>query len=131
KVPFAGLLSIDAGDKGQVLNDVMTKFTKLAEEKGESKVVTETFKDLTLHIIHSTKEADKDDPPVVWTNHSGNFLISTDVDAIKDMLSHSDGRDGSLADNESFVLVKRKLGEDAQALWYIDVTQGVKIFARA
>jgi hypothetical protein len=131
KIPFAGLVSVDAGSKAQVLNDAMVKFTKLSEEKGECKATTETFNDLTIHIIHSMKEEDKDDPPVVWTKQGGVFLIATDVDAVKDLVTHADGRDGSLADNESFMTVNRKVGDDAPALFYVDVTQGIKTFARA
>src|SRR5207253_10174570 len=63
KVPVALVLSADAGKNAEAMQGVMTKATKQAEESGGGKVATETFKDLTLHVIRSTKEEDKNAPP--------------------------------------------------------------------
>src|SRR5262249_38181323 len=101
-----------------------------AEKGGDAKVASENFKDLKLRVIRSTKEEDKDDPPIVWTNQGPTFYLGTDVDALKDFISHADGRDDSLADSESYGLVKKKVGEDAQASWYFDVSQALKLAAR-
>src|SRR5579864_8508228 len=131
KVPIALIISADVGDKSKVMQDTLLKATKLAEEKGDAKATTETFNNLTLHVLRSTKDEEKDNPPIIWTNQGSVYQFSTDLEALKDLVSHSDGRDDSLADNESFIQVKKKLGEDAQFLWFIDVTQGIKLFTKA
>jgi hypothetical protein len=130
KVPVAALLSADAGNKADTMKEVMTKATKLAEDD-DTKVTTEDFMGKTLHVIQSTKPEDKDDPPVVWTSQGSIYHVSTDLDALKDLLSHADGRDDSLADSDSFQQVSKKVGDDGQFVWYLDVTQGIKLVVRA
>jgi hypothetical protein len=131
KLPWAGIVTFDVGPKAQVVADAMNKATKLAEEKGECKVMTENFKDLVLKVIHSTKEEDKDDPPIVWTSQGGLFYVATDSETIKDLITHADGREGSLSDQESFALVKRKVADDSQAFGYLDVGQVLKLLVKS
>lgn len=131
KVPVALLLSADAGKNAQKMADVLTKASKIDEDKGDAKVTTESFKDLTLHIVRSTKDEDKDDPPMIWVKQGNMIHIASDLDAVKDLVAHADGRDDSLAESESFSQVRKKVGEDAQALWFIDVGQGIKLFTKS
>jgi len=130
KIPVALAIQADAGKNSDKMTEVLSKATKLAETeaKGNAKVGTESFKSLTLHIISSGKE---NEPPLVWTNSGNIFHITSDVDLIKDLLSHADGRDDSLAKNESFGKVAKKLGNSGQALWFIDIAQIIKIGIKA
>ncbi len=126
KIPVALAIQADAGKNAEKMTEVLTKATKLAETeaKDNAKVSTESFKGLTLHIISSGKE---NEPPLVWTNSGSVFHITSDLDLVKDLISHADGRDDSLAKSESFIKVSKKLGEGGQALWFIDVAQIIKV----
>lgn len=130
KVPVALLMSADAGKNAKVMEEVMAKVTKQAEEAG-SKVSEEKFRDVTLHVIRSTKEDEKDNPPMVWTSSGAIYHVATDVDAIKDVLSHGEGREGSLGDGESYAQVLKKVGQDAQAFWFLDIAQILRLASRA
>ena len=101
KVPVALLISADAGKNAEKMTEVMTKATKQAKQ-ADAKVGTETFKGLTLHIIQPPKDGDKPNPPLIWTNAGTVFHIATDLDALKDVISHADGRTDSLASVEAF-----------------------------
>ena len=131
KVPIALVGSAEAGKNETVMLDVMTKLTRRAEGSGDFKSATEAFKDVTLHVIRSTKEEDKDAPPVIWTNQGSLFYFGSDADALKEYLAHADGRTDSLAATDAFGRVQKKVGENAQAVWFADIAQGLKIFARA
>ena len=61
-------------------------------KQANAKVGTETFKGLTLHIIQPPKDGDKPNPPLIWTNAGTVFHIATDLDALKDLISHAEGR---------------------------------------
>ncbi len=130
KPPVALIASADAGKNEKVMLDVMTKLTQKAEGDGNAKAITETFKGSTLHVLRSTKEEDKDAPPVVWTNQDTVFYFGSDIDAVKEYLANVDGRTDSLAATDSFTRVQQKVGEQAQAVWFADVAQILKLGAR-
>jgi hypothetical protein len=134
KLPIAIVLSADAGSQNQkAMEEVMTRATAEAEKQGDKVAVkTEEFKGLTLHIIHPKKndeDANKDEPKVdlVWTHRGSVYFACTDVEALKDVLAHADGRDDSLASNESFNQVKAKVGDKAPVSWYLDLEQTVRL----
>jgi hypothetical protein len=134
KLPVAILLSADAGSQNQkAMEEVMTRATAEAEKQGDKVAVkTEEFKGLTLHIIHPKKndeDANKDEPKVdlAWTHRGSVYFACTDVEALKDVLAHADGRDDSLASNESFNQVKAKVGDKAAVGWYLDLEQTVRL----
>ena len=60
-------------------------------KQADAKVGTESFKGLTLHIIQPPKDGDKPTPPMIWTNAGTVFHIASDLDALKDVISHADG----------------------------------------
>ena len=130
KIPVSVLITADAGKNEKVMTDVMVKSTKQAEE-ANAKVGTESFKGLTLHIVQPPKDGDKPNPPLVWTNSGSVFHLSSDLDALKDCLSHADGRSDSLAAVESFTKTRAKLGTDAPVSWFLDINKAVKLLIKA
>ena len=128
KMPVALLISADAGSNAAKMTEVMTKSTDQAKE-ADAKVGTESFKGLTLHIIQPPKEGDKPAPPLVWTNAGTVFHIATDVDALKDAISHADGRSDSLASVDAFAKSKAKLGE-APVSWFLDINKAIKLLVK-
>ncbi len=130
KIPVALAISADAGKNAEKMTDVLNKATKLAETeaKDNAKVSSESFKGLTLHIISSGKE---NDPPLVWTNSGSVFHITTDLELTKDVISHADGRDDSLAKNENYGKILAKLGAEGQAVWFLDIAQIIKLGVKA
>jgi hypothetical protein len=134
KLPIAILLSADAGSQNQkAMEEVMTRATAEAEKAGDKvAVTTEQFKGLTLHVIHPKKNdeaANKDEPKIdlAWTHRGSVYFACTDVEALKDVLAHADGRDDSLASNAAFNQVKAKVGEKAPLGWYLDIEQTVRL----
>ena len=130
KMPVALLVSADAGKNAQTMTDVMMKSTEQAKQ-ADSKVGTETFKGLTLHIIQPPKDGDKPNPPLIWTNAGSVFHIATDLDALKDVISHADGRSDSLASVEAFAKTQGKLGTDSPIVWFFDINKSIKLLAKA
>ncbi len=130
KIPVALLISADAGKNEKTMTDVMVRSTKQAEEAG-SKVGAESFKGLTLHIIQPPKDGDKPNPPIVWTNAGGVFHLATDVDALKDVISHADGRSDSLNSVDAFAKTRAKLGADAPVSWFLDINKTIKMLISA
>jgi hypothetical protein len=128
KVPVALLISADAGKNAAKMTEVMTKSTEQAKE-ADAKVGTESFKGLTLHIIQPPKDGDKPNPPLVWTNAGTVFHISSDLDAIKDLITHAEGRSDSLATVDSFAKSKTKLG-DSPISWFLDINKTIKLLAK-
>jgi len=126
----AVLIAADAGKNEKVMTDVMMKSTKQAEE-ANAKVGTESFKGLTLHVIQPPKDGDKPSPPLIWTNAGSVFHIASDVDALKDIISHADGRDDSLASVESFAKTRVKLGSDTPITWFLDINKLIKLGVKA
>src|SRR5262249_29889985 len=70
-------------------------------------------------------------PPLTWTYSGTSFTIGTSADAVKDLLSHADGRDDALASNANFQAIQKKCGSEAQALWYIDFNRVIKLALQA
>lgn len=144
KLPLAVLVTADAGKNASALAGVLDKATKRGEEEG-SKVATESFKGATLHIIQPPKQPekkeeakDKDDakgdrpePPVVWTQQGTTFFVGSDVDAVKDLVANAEGRDNSLAGNETYVQSLKKLGPDGQVVWFVDIAKVLKLVVQA
>ena len=129
KIPFAILLSADAGKNASTMSDLMNKANEPAQ-KANAKVATETFKGVTIHIIQPPAEGDKPSPPLIWTNVGTVFHIATDLDALKDVLSHAEGRSDSLEKVDSFAKTRKKLG-DAPVSWFLDITKTIKLLVKA
>jgi hypothetical protein len=130
-LPAAGVLIADAGENQKKLEEVLDRASKQAEEAG-AKVSKDSFNSLTLHIVQPPKQGDEPRPPLVWTNAGSLFLVGSDVDIIKDLAAHREGRDGSLAAAESFTKTLAKTDADkAQAVWYLDVAKVVKLAINA
>ena len=110
KLPVAVAILADAGANKDKMADVLTKATKQAEEAG-AKASQETFNGLTLHILQRAPERSPRrrtrrrgqvhaDFSVAWTQSEGTFYFSvgtpgSDVDVIKDLTAHREGRDNS------------------------------------
>lgn len=134
-VPGALLLTADAGKNAEKLAGVMARATEYAETRG-AKVSKETFKTLTVHVVQSpklpdAKPEDPPPPPMGWTQDGAVFIIASDVDALKDYLGHSEGREASLASTEHFAAAEKKLGDQAQASWYVNVPQFIDLALKA
>ena len=117
------LISADAGENAEKMNDVLTKATKEGEAKG-AKVATESFKGMKLTII---RKDENDKEPVVWVKAGNVFHIATDVDTLKERISNESGRADSLAANENYQGVVKGLGEDPQISLFVDVSQALKL----
>ncbi len=131
KLPFTLLLTADAGENEQKMNDVMTKATKLAEQDG-GKVSTEMFQDLTITVIQPPEKEEGPTAPVVWTKSGSLFYVSSDLAALKDLVSHADGLDKSLADKDSYKAIQEKVaGAEAPVIWYLDLEQILKLVSQA
>jgi len=125
KMPVSLLISADAGSNKAKMTEVMMKATDQAKQ-ADAKVGTETFKGLTLHIVQAPKEGDKPaSPPLIWTNVDSVFHIASDADALKDLITHADGRSDSLASVESYTKTKAKLA-DAPVTWFLDISKAIK-----
>ena len=100
--------------------EVLERSSKQAADAG-GKVTTEAFAGGTLHIIVSAppKEKNEDDakahtppPPLVWGNSGTSYFIGSNVNLVKDMISHVDGRStGALANIDSFAKTQAKTGD--------------------
>ncbi|HMB07337.1 MAG TPA: hypothetical protein VKP69_26850 [Isosphaeraceae bacterium] len=144
KQPTALLITADAGKNASVMEDVMIKATKQAEQ-ADSKVTTQTFRGAVLHVIQpppdkdndkpkakdDKKDNDKPEPPLVWASQGTVYYIGSDVDAVKDLLAHESGRDDALAASESFLQAQKKLGTDVQVAWYVDLAKLLKLVAQS
>jgi len=145
KLPIAILVTADAGKNASTMNDVLVKASKQGEQAG-SKVAMESFKGATLYVIQPAPEKEKDkgkdkpqakgapkedkvESPVVWTHLGSHFFIGSDVDAVKDLVAHAEGRDDSVAGNDSYVQAQRKLGTGVQVGWFIDLAKVLKLVA--
>ena len=128
KVPVALFISADAGSNAVKMAEVMAAVDKIAEQQGAG-VATDQFEGITLHVI--TNKEEKDAPPLVWAQNGSVFLISTNPDVLKDMASHPAGRENSLATNELFTAVTKKLGDDGQVSWFLDAQQALAIASQA
>jgi hypothetical protein len=144
KLPVAGVLLADAGENEKKLVEVLSKANKQAEDNG-AKISTESFNGLTLHIIQfppkkpneaKEKAADPDKlppaPPMVWTNAGSQFFIGSDLEVVKDLAAHRDGRENALAANESFIKTQAKIDSSkAQVTWFVELSKVVKLVLKA
>ena len=142
KLPIAGILIADAGENEKKMLDLLTRAAKQGESSG-FKATTESFSGLTIHILKAPEgKGDKKDddnsppaPPIVWTNAGSLFLIGSDLELVKDVAAHRDGRDASLATSAPFVKTQAKTeSANSQAIWFLDiaklVTLGIKANAK-
>ncbi|GAC1335171.1 MAG: hypothetical protein NVSMB14_02490 [Isosphaeraceae bacterium] len=123
--PVTVLISADAGKNQAKMEQVMVKATKLAQDDG-GKVSSETFKGLTIHVIKGPGKDEKH-PPLVWTHNEAVYYVSTDLEGLKELLSHADGREDSLASEESYVQVRKKVGQNPAFHWFLDISQVFKL----
>src|SRR3954452_15244956 len=141
KLPVGLAIIADAGKNSEKMVEVMNRSTKQAEE-AQAKVSTEAFQGLTLHIIQPSASKDKkeDDakpeaprPPLAWTNSGSLFYIASNVNVIKDLVTHADGRStGSLASVDSYSKTQAKIGSgDSQILSFLDIAKVTKIATKA
>ncbi len=148
KVPVAFAIIADAGANKDKVTDALTKFTKQAEDSG-AKASQETFNGLTLHILRDApddkaKEKDQEkgddkspDFSLAWTQSENVFYFSVatpggEVEVIKDLTAHREGRDNSLASNESFSKTQAKLDSgQANLVWFLDVAKVIKLALKA
>ncbi len=137
KIPVSLLIAVDAGKNAESMESVFGKLTEQAE-KEDAKVATEKYEGITLHIIQAPekKEDEKKDGdkkgeakaqfPIVWANQSGLFHISTDVDALKELISAGGKRENSLAKSESYQSLTKRFSQDPHVVWYVDLAHGFK-----
>jgi hypothetical protein len=138
KTPLAFAVLADAGENAKKLEDLLDRAARQSEESG-AKVATESFNGMTIHIIQPPprKEQDKNPkekerevtrPPIVWTNFGSDFFVGTDVEVVKDLAAHREGRDNSLASTDAFTRTLAKLNaQAAPAIWFIDLNKAVKL----
>ena len=146
KLPVAVAVMADAGENKAKMADVLGRATKQAEEAG-AKTSQETFNGLTLHVVQApagapkdkgdAKEKGKDEekatppPPIVWTQSEGLFLLGSDIEAIKDLTAHREGRDNSLASNKEFAQTQTKIDAGkAQVLWFLDLSKLINLVVK-
>ena len=130
----------DAGENQEKMVEVLNRSTKQAEE-AQAKVSTEAFQGLTLHIIEPPDSKDKkeDDakpdtprPPLAWTHSESLFYFASDVDVLKDLVTHATAA-ARLAGNRSIpskTQAKIDSGE-AQILWFLDIAKVTKLATKA
>jgi hypothetical protein len=139
QIPVALLVIADAGNKSATMSDVLTRATKQGELNG-SKVSSETFKGVTIHIIQPPKEKkpkpapgaapvkDQPEPPIVWANQESIFYLGNDVAALKDLIAHEQGREDALAASAPYGQAVKKLGSDVPVFWYVDLPKLIELF---
>jgi hypothetical protein len=144
KLPIAITVLADAGANQAKMAEVLGRSTKQAEDAG-AKISQESFQGLTLHVLQwpapKNKDQDKEKkeqeketppPPVVWTQSESLFVFGSDLEVVKDLTAHQQGRDNSLAANESFVKTQAKTDSArAQVLWFLDVGKLIKLVLKA
>jgi hypothetical protein len=141
KNPLVFAILADAGENAKKLEDLLERAAKQSEESG-AKVAAEPFNGMTLHIIQPPPRKQKDEDgkeqerevaraPIVWTNSGNDFFVGTDVDMVKDLAAHREGRDNSLASTEAFSRTQAKLNsQNSQAIWFLDINKAIKFAIR-
>jgi hypothetical protein len=141
KLPVALAIIADAGKNSGRMSEVLERSTKQAGDAG-GKVTTEPFGGGTIHIIQAAQPKEKNEdeakaetprPPLVWGNSGPSFFIGSNVNLVKDMITHVDGRSTqALANVDSFAKTQAKTGADkSQILWFLDITKLVKLVTKA
>ncbi len=129
------VISADAGRNTTKMDDFLAKATLQGADAG-GKVGKEEFKGLTLQTIQppkpkNAKDTDPTPPPITWTHDKSIFYIGTSAEAVKDLIAHGSGRDDSLASTENYQKAVKKLGQDAQVVWYIDANKALQLLFKA
>ncbi len=142
-LPLALMVIADAGKNSATMNDVLIRATKQVEGDG-TKISTELFRGVTIHILEITKDEkpakakdkendDEEDDgprsPIVWANQGSVFFISTDLEAVKDLIAHEQGRDNALASSAAYVEAVKKLGADTSVFWFVDLLKAGKLIS--
>lgn len=150
KLPVAFVVMADAGGNKDKMAEVMDKAMKQADQAG-AKISQEMFNGQTIHILRESpeekakkeaqkKEGDDDDDPeigVAWTQADSVFYITVaseggEVDVIKDLTAHKEGRDNALAGNEFYGRIQAKLQSDkSQVVWFLDIVRVIKLALKA
>jgi hypothetical protein len=125
ETPINVLIAADAGSNSDRMLQIMTKGTEGIGKRDGTKISTESFKDSTLHIAQPPTDKEPA-PPLVWTNLGSTFLIGVGLEAVKEVLANTDGREDSLGKSESYAAVKEAVDADANLLWYVDLGQVIK-----
>jgi hypothetical protein len=69
---------------------------------------------------------------MAWTHSESVFYFTlgttgTDIDLLKDLIAHREGRDNSLASNEWYTKTQAKLDSGkAQVVWFLDIAKVIK-----
>ena len=146
ELPVAVAVIADAGENEKKLEEVLDAGDQAGRgcrRQGLDRIVQRL--DAPYRPARRKKEAEKDDkekdkakakvpprPPLVWTNAGSLFFIGSDVEVVKDLAAHRDGRDNSLAATESFTKTQAKTDRARPRLiWYLDVTKVVKVVIKA
>jgi len=133
----------DAGENAKKMEDLLERAAKQSEESG-ARVITEPFSGMTLHIIQppprkeqdpdkDAKDKEREVPraPIVWTNSGSDFFVGTDIEIVKDLAMHREGRDNCLASTDAFSRTQAKLNsQNAQAIWFVDISKAIKFAIR-
>lgn len=123
-IPVALLAVADAGSNADKMLEVMARVDQIAEREGAA-VATEEFNGITMHVIRD--KDNQDQPPLVWAQNGTVFHISSDIDALKDLASNAAGRADSLASNENYTAVVRKIADDAHGIFFVDLAQAIDL----
>jgi len=152
------LLAADVGKNTAAMNDILSRVTTLMAERYGAKVSTESFRGVTIHVMEDdpsakAKDADKgkdkdktkekakdgeeeeDDEAqnwaerIVWSCQGGVLSIGTDVETIKELIAHEEGRDNALAASAVYSEAVKTLGADAPVFWYVDLHKITKLLA--
>lgn len=144
KLPIAVAVMADAGDNKDKMADALAKATKQAEDSGAKKS-EEKFNDLTIHILRDAggdkpkenqeKGGEKSPPDIslAWAQADNVFYFTgastgSEVDVIKDLTAHREGRDNSLASNDAFTRTMAKTeASKAQVNWFLDIAKVIKL----
>src|SRR5262249_27032675 len=143
KLPVAVAVLADAGENKSKLAEVLGRATRHAEDAGAS-VHREAFNGLILNVFQGPASKNKDQdkekkdqekdtpPPVVWTQSESLFFLGSDVEVVKDLTAHQQGRENSLAANESFSKTQAKIDAGkAQVVWFLDLAKLIKVVLKA
>lgn len=123
--PFGVLLAAEAGSNSDRMMQILTKGTEELGKREGTKLSTESFQDLTLHIAQPPAEGNA---PLVWTNMGTTYVIGIGLEPVKELLANRDGRQDSLAASEAYAAVMdATAAEGAEVVWYVDLSQAIKM----